>query len=58
MNVVWVMMVVSTHSWVAPAMEFSSKAKCEAAVVSMQQQVNTHKPRRIWFDGFCVRIEK
>jgi hypothetical protein len=57
-NVVWIMMVVSTHSWVAPTMEFNSKEKCETALVSMQQQVRTKTNNPRLFDGFCVRIEK
>ena len=53
--VVWVLMVGSTHSWFEPSIEFTTEAKCIAAVQQMQAEV---RKRNNWFNGFCMRIEK
>jgi hypothetical protein len=56
-TIVWVMMVTTTsYNWVIPSMEFNSKEKCEAAIVSMNQQVK--EKGRHFFKGFCVKVEK
>jgi hypothetical protein len=58
-TVVWVLMAFTTHEWVSPTLEFNSREHCEAAIVSIQQQVRDQGWRRIGhFKGFCVKVEK
>ena len=57
-TVVWVLMAVTTHGWVVPTLEFTSEARCVAAV----QQIKAHAPRHPLAAkqaaGFCIKIEK
>lgn len=59
--IAWVLMSY-THSsnWV-PTLEFSTQAKCEAAIVAISNQITQ---RKLWWhsknapEGWCAKVEK
>lgn len=54
-TVVWILMAISSHDWVSPSIEFTTEAKCVAAV----QQIRVEARKRdMWSDGYCLKVEK
>jgi hypothetical protein len=52
-TVVWVMMVWSSHSWVAPTLMFETKSQCQTAITDIKQQI----PKSDWFRATCVKVK-
>lgn len=59
MNVVFVMMVVSSHGFWAPTLEFSTKSQCDEAVKTITAEIKS--VNGIFsqnFGAMCVAIKK
>ena len=59
MNIVFVMMVVSSHEFWAPTLEFGTKSQCEDAVKTITAEIKSGNGIFSQnFGAMCVAIKK